>query len=247
MDFPEQLLARLPRAPLPVLGVWIGPYWTAVQTTCGTGLATTQLEAGPTHGEHAQRLAGAGKLMGRDARELAAGLASDFPLERSVGLAALNALLPEPRGRISERNAGDLAAEKGAGQTIGVVGWFPFIPKLREVAARVEVLEKDAETGFALTPERAARLAQCDGLCITASALLNRTLDGILQAARPDAWKILVGPSAPVCHEMLALGFDAVCGARVVDVPSVVRVIQEGGCFQQIRQAGGVRLLTLEA
>ena len=27
---------------------------------------------------------------------------------------------------------------------------------------------------------------------------------------------------------------------------AVVRVIQEGGCFQQIRQTGGVRLLTLE-
>ncbi len=247
MDFLDQLLARLPQAPLPVLGVWIGPYWTAVQTPAGTGLAATLLETGPTHGEHAQRLAGAGKLIGRDARELAAGLASDFPLERSVGLAALNAMLPEPRGRVSERNAGDLAAEKGAGQTLGVVGWFPFIPHLREVAARVEVFEKDAETGFVLTPERAARLAQCDGLCITASALLNRTLDGILQAARPDAWKILVGPSAPLSAAVLAAGFSAVCGARATDVPALVRVIQEGGCFQQIRQAGSVRLLTLEA
>ncbi len=246
MDFLEQLLARLPPASAPVRGVWIGPYWTAVRTDSGTGLATTLLEAGPTHGEHAQRMAGAGELAGRDARELAAGVASDFPLARSVGLAALNALLPEPAGPLTERNAGELAAELGLGKTVGIVGWFPFIPQLRGIAARVEVFERDPETGFALTEERASRLARCDGLCITASALLNRTLDGVLQAARPGAWKMLVGPSAPLCRAALDLGFDAICGARVVDASAVVRVIQEGGCFQQIRRTGGVRLLNLE-
>ena len=247
MDFLEQLLARLPAEPAPVRGLWIGPYWTAVQTDRGAGLAATCLDAGPTHGEHTQRMAGAGELVGRDARELAAGAASAFPLARSVGLAALNALLPEPQGRVTERNAGELAAELGAGKTVGVVGWFPFIPALRQIAARVEIFEKDPETGCALTPECAARLGTCDGLCVTASALVNRTLDGLLAAARPGAWKLLVGPSAPLCRETLELGFAAVCGARVTDLPAVVRVIQEGGCFQQIRRTSGVRLLNLEA
>ena len=247
MDFLGQLLAHLPTAVVPVRNVWIGPYWTAVQTARGTGLAATLLETGPTHGAHAQHLQAAGTLVGRDARELTGGLRADFPLERSLGLAALNALLPEPAGRIAECNAGDLAAGKGAGKTIGVVGWFPFIPKLRQVAARVEVFERDPETGFALTAERAGRLAACDVLCITATTLVNRSLDGLLQAARPDAWKLLVGPSAPLCQEMLDLGFAAVCGARIVSPEPVVRVIQEGGCFQQIRKTGAVRLLTLEA
>ena len=247
MDFLEQLRSRFSRTRVAVRGVWIGPYWTAVQTEIGTGLAATQLEAGSTHGVHAQHLAEAGALAGRDARELAAGVSDGFPLRRSVGLAALNALLPEPEGSVTERNAGDLAAEKGAGKTVGVVGWFPFIPHLREAAACVEVFEQDPETGFALTAERAARLARCEVLCITASALLNRTLDGLLGAARPGAWKMLVGPSAPLCRETLDLGFDAVCGARVGNAAPVVRVIQEGGCFQQIRKTGAVRLLNFEA
>lgn len=245
MNFLAQLLDRLP-AGAAVRGLWIGPYWTAVQTDLGTGLATTLLETGPTHGEHAQHMVAAGKLVGRDARELAAGVHAGDSLARSVGLAALNALLPEPAGRISERNAGDWAAARAAGKTIGVVGWFPFIPRLKQVAARVEVFEKDEETGFALSPDRAARLACCEGLCITAATLLNGTLDGILQAAPPAAWKMLVGPSAPLCRETLELGFHAVCGARVLDPAPVVRVLQEGGCFQQIRQTGAVRLLTLE-
>jgi uncharacterized protein len=246
MDFLEQLLERLPADGGRVCGVWIGPYWTAVQSDRGTGLATTLLGDGPTHGQHAQRMAGAGKLTALSARELATCVASVHPLERSVGLAALNALLPEPEGRITERNAGELAAERGQGQVVGVVGWFPFIPALRQAAARVEVFEKDPATGYEVTAERAERLAACDGLCVTASALANRTLDGILQAARSDAWKMLVGPSAPLCRDALALGFDAVCGARVDDPEPVVRVIQEGGCFQQIRQTGAVRLLNLE-
>ncbi len=247
MGFLEQLRNRLSGSAAAVRGVWIGPYWTVVQTDAGIGLATTLLGAGATHGAHAQHLAGAGHLSQLSATELAECVLSDFPLERSVGLAALNALLPEPSGRLTERNAGELAAEKGAGQTLGVVGWFPFIPQVQKVAACVEIFEKDPVSGYAMTEERAARLARCDGLCITASSLLNGTLDGILQAARPGAWKILVGPSAPLCRETLDLGFDAVCGARVTDVPAVVRVVQEGGCFQQIRKTGGVRLLNLEA
>ena len=246
MDFLERLLDRLPGEPAPVRGVWIGPYWTAVATDAGAGLAATLLDPGPTHGEHAQRMPGAGELVGRDAAELARGVLSDFPLARSVGLAALNARLPEPEGPLTECNAGDLAAERGAGRTVGVVGWFPFIPQLKAVAAAVEVFEKDPETGYALTAERAERLARCDVLCVTASALLNRTLGGLLQAARPDAWKMLVGPSAPLGRATLELGFDAVCGARVVDTAPVVRAIQEGGCFQQIRRTGAVRLLNLE-
>ena len=128
---------------------------------------------------------------------------------------------------------------------IGVVGWFPFIPQLKNVAT-VEVFEKDPKTGYALTDERAARMAQCDGLCITASALINGTIDGLLAAAPASVWKLLVGPSAPLCQETLELGFDAVCGARVSDSNAVVRVLQEGGCFQQIKRTGGVRLLNLE-
>ena len=246
MDFLEQLWNRLPRTGAAVRQVWIGPYWTAVQTDLGTGLATTLLDAGPTHGEHAQHMAGAGHLSSLSGHELAENVLSDFPLERSVGLAALNALLPEPTGHLTERNAGELAVEHGAGKTVGVVGWFPFIPQLKQVAAGLEVFERDPETGFAMTAARAARLARCDVLCITALTLLNRTLDGILQAARPGAWKMLVGPSSPLCREALAFGFDAICGARVVDAPPVVRVIQEGGCFQQIRKTGAVRLLNLE-
>lgn len=247
MAFLEQLLAGLPRSAARVRGVWIGPFWTAVQTDLGTGLAATMRANGPTHGEHVQRMPGAGQLVGRDAAELARGVLADEPLARSVGLATLNALLPEPAGRIGERNAGDLAAERGAGQTVGVVGWFPFIPELKRAAARVATFENDPETGFELTPERTRRLGECDGLCITASTLLNGTLDGLLRVARPQAWKMLVGPSAPLCRATLELGFDAVCGARVTALPAVVRVVQEGGCFQQIRRGGGVRLLTLEA
>jgi uncharacterized protein len=204
MGFLEHLLARLPGDTAPVRGVWIGPYWTAVRTDRGTGLAATVLGDGATHGEHAQHLAGAGRLTALSAHELAECVLSDFPLERSVGLAALNALLPEPAGPVTARNAGEVAAERGAGKTIGVVGWFPFIPQLRQAAAVVEVFEKDPVTGLAMTGERAARLARCDGLCITASALVNGTLDGLLAAARPDAWKMLVGPSAPLCAATLA-------------------------------------------
>jgi uncharacterized protein len=245
MGFLEELLARCAASEERVRGVWIGPYWTVAQTEGGIGLASTQLAEGPTHGEHAQSLAGAGALAGRLAAELARGVSSGFALDRSVGLAVLNALVRPAAGALDGRNAGELLAERGAGKTVGVVGWFPFIPGLRQVAAAVETFEKDSRTGYDLTPSRAKALARCDVLCVTASTLVNGTLDALLQAANPRAWKALVGPSAPLCEEALALGFDAVCGARVLELGPIVRVVQEGGCFRQIRRTGAVELATL--
>jgi uncharacterized protein (DUF4213/DUF364 family) len=189
---------------------------------------------------------GTGRLTSLSARELAENVCAEFPLARSVGLAALNALLPVSAAGATERNAAELALEKAVDKTVGVVGWFPFIPRLQSVASVVHILEKDPLTGFDLTPERRAVLADCGVVLMTASTLVNGSVDGILDALRPGAWRMLVGPGAPLSAETLRLGFDAVCGVRVLEAEPVVRVLQEGGCFQQIRRTQAVQLLALE-
>ncbi len=249
MKWLEQLLSQLPDSDgVAVKQVCMGPFWTMVESVAGgIGLASTQLAPGPTHGEKAQWLPGAGHLTRLTVRELAENVCDEHPLARSVGLAALNALLPLPAERITEANAADLAEEAGRGRTIGVVGWFPFIPRLRQAAAHVEVFEKDPATGFAITPDRSKRLAACDVLCVTAGALLNETLDDILAAARPDTLKLLIGPGSPICGFTIdGGGFDAVCGAVVTQPDAVRRVVQEGGCFQQMRKTNGIRLVCLQ-
>lgn len=251
MRFLENLLSRIPETGVPVHRVVMGPFWMLVETAAGTGLAATQLGDGPTHGRHSQQMPGAGHLTALTARTLAENALEGPSPARSVGLAALNALLP-PAGdgcARSDANASEWLRANARGRRIGVVGWFPFVEALQAEGLDIEVFEKDPVTGHAMTPARAQRLGKCGLLCITAATLLNDTLDGILDAAAPGAEKILVGPSSPLCEATLELGFAAVCGARVEKADAIVPVIQEGGCFRQIRKAapeGALRLVTLE-
>jgi hypothetical protein len=248
MTFLETLLSQVPENGVPVRRVVMGPFWTLVETDIGIGLAATRLADAPTHGQHGQQMPGAGHLTALSARELAENVMEPPSPARSIGLAALNAILPSPGGDCTDQNASELLRAFGKGKRIGIVGWFPFIPALQADGFDLDVFEKDPATGFAVTPARASRLGACDLLCITAATLVNGTLDAILEAVRPDAGKILVGPSAPLCRDLLDLGWDAVCGARVEQADPVLRIIQEGGCFRQIRHAappGAVRLLTL--
>ena len=249
MGFLERLLERIPEEGVPVRRVVMGPFWTLVEAESGIGLAAPQLADAPTHGQHGQQMPGAGHLTALTARELAENVLEPPSPARSIGLAALNALLPPPAGDVSDRNASEWLRGCGKDHRIGIVGWFPFIPELREEGFDLDVFEKASATGFAITRGRARRLKSCDILCVTAATLANGTLDGILDAARPDARKILVGPSAPLCRDVLDMGWDAVCGARVEQAEPVIRIIQEGGCFRQIRHStppSAVRLLTLQ-
>lgn len=229
----------------------MGPFWTLVETAAGTGLAATQLGDGPTHGRHSQQMPGAGHLTALSARTLAENVLEGPSPARSVGLAALNALLP-PAGDgcvLGDANASEWLRANARGRRVGIVGWFPFVDALRAEGLDIEVFEKDPADGYAMTRGRARRLKGCGVLCITAATLANDTLDGILGAAAPGVEKILVGPGAPLCAASLDFGFSAVCGARVEDAAALVPVIQEGGCFRQMRQAapeGALRLVTLE-
>lgn len=249
MTFLETLLSQVPETGIPVRHVVMGPFWTLVETPVGSGLASTQFADAPTHGRHSQNMPGAGHLTSLSARTLAENVLEPPSPARSVGLAALNALLPRPsRGpALTSANASDWLRANAKGLRIGIVGWFPFIDALRADGYRLDIFEKSAATGFALTPSRARRLAACNILCITAATLLNDTLDPIL-AASPDSRKLLVGPSAPLTPLALSLGFEAICGCQVRRAAPLIPLIQQGACFRQLRHEtppASLRLLTL--
>lgn len=250
MSFLESLLSLVPEEGIPVRNVVMGPFWTLVETAAGTGLASTQFAEGPTHGRHSQHMPGAGHLTALTARTLAENTREPPSPARSVGLAALNALLPPPGpdSNLSEANASEWLRARGRGKRIAVVGWFPFIDSLLADGYNLDIFEKDPATGYALTPDRVRRLATCDLLCITAATLLNDTLDPILAAVPHGAQKILVGPSSPLTQATLSIGFDAVCGAEVSDSAPLIPLIQQGACFRQLRHQtppNALRLLTL--
>jgi uncharacterized protein (DUF4213/DUF364 family) len=220
--------------------VRIGPFWTAVWSRA-CGLASTIGLGEHEHG--ATFVEDAGGLAGKSAIELAGLAYSERPLEAGIGLAAINSLLDVDESRCVELNAGDLLIERGRDKKVALVGHFPFVPALREAAARLWVLELRPQPGDAHAEEAEAIMPQAEIVAITGSAFINHTIERLLGLCRPNSFVVVLGPTAPLSPVLFDHGVDVVSGTRVVEPELALRCLSEGATFRQIR---GTRRLTME-
>lgn len=243
-DFMDKLLATLPEGW--VREVRIGFFWTAVvveteaQRRCG--LAST-LHNNSAHGE--ATVQNAGELIDRPAADLTALLRSADWLERSVGMATINALLrPQPE-RWVEANAETVIAGRGAGKHVVLVGHFPFVPRLRDCVGKLTVLEK-TPTGDDIPAEAAGQIIpQADLLAVTGTTLINGTFESLLALRRPQTPVLVLGPSTPLSPVLFDYGVDFLSGSVVEAIDPVLQTVIQGGNFRQIHRRG-VRLVTMQ-
>jgi uncharacterized protein (DUF4213/DUF364 family) len=220
--------------------VRVGRFCTAVWSRA-CGLASTGALNDHEHG--VTFVPEAGDLIGRSACELARLAYSDSPLEAGIGLAAINSLLEVDESLCVELNAGDLLTERGRGKNVALVGHFPFVPALREAAARLSVLELRPQPGDVGAGQAASIIPEADIVAITGSAFINHTIEGLLGLCRPDSLVIVLGPTTPLSPVLFDYGVDIVSGTLVVDPELALRCLSEGATFRQMR---GVRLLTMQ-
>jgi uncharacterized protein (DUF4213/DUF364 family) len=191
---------------------------------------------------HDLKVRDAGHLHRKSARELAEWARSNNPLERSIGVAAINSLLPVDEGAAVEINAGEVLARRARGRSVAIVGHFPFIEKLRPLLKELWVIEQRPVEGEHPDMEAAEIIPQAEVVALTGSALINGTLDGLLSLCSPTALVMVLGPSTPLSPVLFDHGATILSGARVVDEAAALRTIGQGATFQQVE---GVRLLTL--
>jgi hypothetical protein len=236
----------------PVQQVMIGAFWTAVVLKTDPprcGLASTL--RGDAH-DTGPPVPSAGRLLEHSGRELAEWLRSSSTLEAGIGAAAFNALLRLPElvdgvGEVActEINAEDVILERGTGRRVAIVGHFPFVERVRQAAEVCWVVELHPRPGD-LPAERADEvLSQADVVALSGTTLINHTFDDLIHLCRPDAFVLLLGPSAPLTPVLFEAGLDAVSGTLVTDPGRVVRSVVQGATFRQIKRAGGLRLLTM--
>jgi hypothetical protein len=239
----DSVLANLPDGS--VRDVRIGIHWTAAVVETGgrlrCGLAATQM---PVEHEGAT-VAQAGQLTRQTGRELAGLIRQGSPTEASIGLAAINALLPAVPTGWGNVNASELLAERGAGKRVVVVGHFPFVHELRERVGTLWVLELFPRPGDLPASAAAEVVPQADVLAITATTLLNHTFDGLMALRRPEALTMLLGPSTPLTPLLFGTGIDLLSGAIVENIDAVLAAVSQGAGFRQIHRAG-VKLVTLQ-
>jgi uncharacterized protein (DUF4213/DUF364 family) len=240
------LLEKLPEGE--IREVRIGLHWTAVVTdiqgTLRCGLCSTL--SVPHNHENSARVPNAGEFESMAGRQLASLAGNqENPTLSSVGVAALNSLLPPP----SERswiggNADEILTQHGRGKHVVIVGHFPFIPTLRENVGQLDVLElrpREDDLPAQLAPEV---IPQADVVAITSMAFANNTLTDLLPLCSPEATVMLLGPSTPLSPMLYEYGIHFLSGSIVEAIDPVLKMISQGAHFRQVHRAG-VRLITV--
>jgi uncharacterized protein (DUF4213/DUF364 family) len=188
----------------------------------------------------------AGTLSGRPASLLAEWTRSTDPIASAAGLATLNALTDVPPGAAEA----DLLAELhvASSDAVGMVGYFgPLVSPLRSRGRILHIFERRPHAESGVLPESATAeiLPQCNVVILSATTLLNRTLDGLLDHCRNAREVAILGPSTPLLPEVfLGRRLTLLSGVCVVDHPDrVLRIVSEGGGTRQF--GGAVRKVTL--
>lgn len=237
MKLIDELLANLPDD-APVRSVLAGAHWSVVCSR-GCGMASTLMGTKP-HGH--EKVRDVGRLHEKSARELAEYARSDNLLEASLGVAAINSLLEIDSRHAVELNAAEVLASRGQGKNVALVGHFPFIPRLRQAAGQLWVIEQRPAEGEHPAEAAEELIPQADVVALTGTALINGTLERLLGLCHPDALVMVLGPSTPLSPVLFKHGATILSGVRVIDEEAVLRTVAQGASFQQVE---GVQFLTI--
>lgn len=224
--------AALDRAGTVILqDVRIGQHYVAVELDTGSvGLAYRfgdgSIEPGNTW-----------PAVDRPLRETLDCLTSENLLERTVGLAAANAIFNTAEVGTSpgwSRVSGDLldvlALTKD--DRVGMVGYFaPLAPEIRKRAGGLLIFEEALERAEGLYPADRAPdlLPACSVVIITATSIINRSFENIAAAAGPTRIRAVLGPSTPLVPEIFkGYSISHLSGTIVKDPAAIVRAVGEG-------------------
>lgn len=227
-DMYRELVAAIPLGQ-PVTSCVAGLVWTLVQVGGHGGLALTLRD-----GVYDSVLPG--HICGVEARWLAERIASWNMYEASLALAAINAwhnrrdrveaLLGGPLQGLRGSHLFERLSRKFAGGSVAVVGHFPHLEPFRK-RCHLTILERHPSAGD--LPDQACEfvLGQQDCVCITGSAVTNKTLPRLLQLSR-SAYVVLVGPSVPLTPLWFDYGVDLLPGTVVLSHEGAMGAVQQG-------------------
>ena len=165
------------------------------------------------------------EFIGRRPIELARYFAGNDEADCSLGLAAINAITryiyrkADFRLRDTPDSMGVL--DVSASDHVGMVGYFPsLVRRLKQKGTKLTVIEKKPQflkrqENFVVSPDP-GQLSGCNKVIITASTLLNNSIDEVLDYSKRAERRVMIGPTAGFFPDPLfARGVAAIGGAEV--------------------------------
>ena len=224
------------------MDVRVGLGYTAVVLEDGRcGLAYTLHEK---EYESCTVIAEAGTLAGRKASELISWIKQTDQTACAIGLATANALiLPHAAAEADILNLLPVGSE----DTVGMIGYFgPLVGAIKKRVRTLHIFERKPIPDLGVLPDSAAGdlLPFCQVVILSATTLLNHTIDELLDHCKAAREIAILGPSTPFLPEVFSKqGVTLLSGVQVVDAPRVLRVVSEAGGTRKFGPA--VRKLTL--
>lgn len=173
----------------------------------------------------------AGTMAGGPASELLKLLVQgETPLDKTIGLATANAIL----------NSGAPSREDDTLELIGLsdkdrvtmVGFFgPLVERVKDTGARLSIVEIDRHRpGIHNSDDARTALERATVALITATSLLNDTLESILSRLPSARHVTLLGPSTPLAPKAFqGTPVNHLAGSVSMDNRKILQIVSEGG------------------
>ncbi|MGE4484120.1 MAG: DUF364 domain-containing protein [Oscillospiraceae bacterium] len=185
-------------------------------------------------------LGDAGSFIGKDAAEMIPWARDNNRLRAAIGLAAINAVLNDPKICWDTGNVMN-AFTLSASDTFGMVGEFrPIVSKVKAMTDNIYVFELNPPEGSGLYPEDQipVLLPRCDVVVITATSIINHTIDEVVSYCSAAREVFMVGPSTPLCPGVLRRHhITALAGSVVKDPARALQIVSQGGGTMNMKPA----------
>jgi uncharacterized protein (DUF4213/DUF364 family) len=171
-------------------------------------------------------------IVGRHSSELLTLLSSQYLIEVAVGLACANALVNVDDVRL---RPGDILEhlELRSDDHVGMVGFFgPLVGILEKKVDSLTVFEDDRPPGEPVRPAGEAEeiLPDCQVAIITATSIINRSIETLLEAAEGCREVVVLGASTPLLAEAFATRTVTWLSGVIVQEPrEIMQIVSEGG------------------
>jgi len=214
--------------------VRIGLTYTAVKLDNGnTGLAMT-FRNEITDSCILKDLPYAGKKL----KNIITDITSTDLIDRTVALAAINALLNNMSGEFKPGDTLEML-NPGKDDITGMVGYFgPLVPKLKNRVKELIIFERNLNRAEGLYPEEKIEelMPECTKAIITSTTLLNCTFEKISKSIKKCEMAALVGASTPLVPELFKkYGIGILSGVLVTDPEAILRTVSESGGMQHFK------------
>ncbi len=176
----------------------------------------------------------AGSLVGKRASFLLEKIFSYNLLDSALALACANAIL---NSGVSEKDI-DVVGLIEPEDSVVMIGYFsPLIEPIKKKTDDFKICERSFREGT--LPDYAAyfELKKADVALITATSIINKTIDSLLELAKNARIKAIIGPSTPMDKRIFEGKATHLCGSVVVDIELAKRVVSEAGGTRKLKPA----------